>query len=134
MGMLDTNYFPFYERMKVAPKETGERLEIALSYIDFIVSTLLRYHKNMSARSIRGLISDGEKNWNKMVGQGLAVQIDPDDGADMFLNPINYPEMFLSRIIGSSSNNDEYTIMADIAKNVSSAMGWGDLQIVEEVE
>ena len=134
MGMLDINYFPFYERMKKAPKETGERLEIALSYIDFIVNTLLRYQRNMSPQKIRRLIGDGHKNWDKLVGQEMVVQVDPDDGQDMFLNSINYPEMFLSRVVGSASNDEEYQIMASIAKNVAKSMGWGDVQIVEDID
>lgn len=133
MGMLDINYFPYFERMKEKSVESGERLDEALKYIDFIVGTLLRYQTKMTPERIRRFIRDGENQWNKLVGQELPVQLD-DDGSELFLNSINFPEMFLGRVVGSAENDEQYQVLSRIAKNVAKFMGWGDLEIVEDMD
>ena len=134
MGMLDMNYFPYMERMLEKPEDTGERVDEALKYVDFVVKILLRYNHNMSPKRIRSLIQEGERNWNHLVSKGIVVDVDKDDGENLYLDSINFAEMFLSRVLGSASNDQDYKILLNISKNVAGFMGWGKLQILEDSE
>ena len=134
MSMIDMNHFPYLERMKEAPEETGERLEIALSYIDFVIKILLKYCPRMTPKKTRSLLMSGQDNWKQLVAKGLVVQHDPDDGEPQYLDTINFPEMFISRVLGSATNDEEYETLLSISKNVCEFLGWGNLNVIEEAE
>jgi hypothetical protein len=116
------------------PEESGERVDEALKYVDFVVGTLLRYQKNMSPKRIRSLIKEGESNWVKLVNKGLVVDVDKDDGAKLYLDSINFAEMFISRVLGSAGSDEEYKILLNISRNVAEFMGWGKLDVIESGE
>lgn len=133
MGQINIQYFPWLSRMQNAPEDTGERVEIALTYIDFVVATLLRCYKQLDAESIKKLLEAGESNWGKLVDKNLVVMIDPDDDCEQFLDRINYPEFFIKRVLESAQNDEQYKITLNIARNFAKFMGWGDLEIIEEL-
>ena len=80
------------------------------------------------------MIKEGERNWNHLVDKGIVVDVDKDDGENLYLDSINFAEMFLSRVIGSADSKESYKTLLNISKNVAKFMGWGDVEIIEESE
>ena len=135
MSKVDINFFPYMERMLLLPENTGERLEEALSYIDFVVKILLRYHHNMTPKRVRALIKEAQINWDKLVDKNIVVNIDPTDNEEQFLDSINFPEMFIFRILESAGDDqDKFNTLLNISKNLCAFMDWGNLKVIEDCE